>query len=394
MKFISKSVLYTALLLAASLASSSSQGQKLDTVSSFSISTYIDAYYAYYSDSTGPGAFQKFPSVSPRSNSPSLNTAHISLIYNAEKVRAMGVLHFGDIAAATWAPAPYNHVMEAHVGFKLLSKLWVDAGFFRTHFGTEYLLPSENITSSVSVGTFYEPYYESGFRLNFDPTKKLEINLYLLNGYGIYTDNNNKKSFGLAATYAITDNTGIGITNYTGDDTPPEASKNHLRIHNNIYVNTQRGKFKLQVGGDYCFQQNSDIATGSKMATMFSGLATVKYQCATRCAVYARGEIFQDKDGIMSGVIKDYYGKATGYKLWGATAGLEYKPTPESYIKLEGRYLKMDKDQYIFTYNNDQFDSRFEVMIHGGITFDLLRSIKTHLSGGGGEPQNGTLNDE
>ncbi len=366
------------LLVVFLLISNFSNAQRTDTISTFSITAYLDAYYAYYSDSVGPGNFQKFPSVSPRSNNPSLNTAQVSLQYNSDKIRGMAVLHFGDIATATWAPEPYNHLMEAHVGFKLARKLWLDAGFFRTHFGTEYLLPCENITSSVSVGTFYEPYYESGVRLNFDPTPKLEINLYMLSGYGVFVDNNEKKSLGLAVTYALNDNAGLGYTNYIGDETLPGKHPSHLRVHQNVYFNYQRRKFKMQMGADYCMQQNSDIATGSKTASMYSALATFRYQVKPKFALYTRGEVFQDPDGWMSGVIKDYTGKLTGLKVWGVTVGAEYKPTDESYIRLEGRMLQMDKDQYIFT-NGDPKNSRFEIMVNAGVTFDLLRSVKTKV---------------
>jgi len=350
--------------------------QKIDTISTFSITGYVDAYYAYYTDSVGPNNFQKFPTVSPRSNTPSLNTAQLSIQYTADKIRAMAAFHFGDIAA-TWAPAPYNNIMEAHVGVKIYSKLWVDAGLFRSHFGTEFLLPSENITSSVAVGTYYEPFYESGIKLNFDPTAKLEINLFLLNGYNVFVDNNNKKSFGMGVTYALGANGGIGYTNYIGDDSPPGDSISHLRIHQNVFWNYQRNKIKLQVGGDFCMQQNSDLATHSKTATMYSALATFRYQLAKRLGIYARGEIFQDPDGYMSTTFTDYAGKQTGYKLWGVTAGLEFKPTEESYVKLEGRRLQMDQNQYIFNYNGYEYNYRYEIMINAGVTFDLLKSLRT-----------------
>jgi Putative beta-barrel porin-2, OmpL-like. bbp2 len=375
-----KIVLIISGLLINIFSSIEGHAQKLDTVSTFSITAYLDAYYAYYTDSVGTGNFQKFPSVSPRSNNPSLNTVQLAVQYNAEKVRGMAVLHFGDIAASTWSPAPYNHLMEAHVGFKVFSKLWIDAGFFRTHFGTEFLLPSENITSSVSVGTFYEPYYESGIRLNFDPTKKLEINVFLLNGYGVFVENNNKKSVGMGITYALNDYAGIGYTNYIGDESVIGDPVNHLRMHQNVFFNYQRNKIKLQVGGDYCLQQNSDIATGHETASMYSALATFRYQAARKFAVYTRAEIFQDPDGWMSGVIKDYKGKATGLKLWGLTAGAEFKPTDESYVRLEGRMLKMDQDQYIFNYNGNAQNVRFEVMVNAGVTFDLLKRYATKMT--------------
>ena len=380
MTLLNKRILSVIVLITASLLSIQSRAQKVDTVSTFSITGYIDAYYAYYSDSVGAGNFQKLPSTSPRSNSPSLNTAQLSFLYNADKIRGTAVFHFGDIAAATWAPAPYNNLMEAHVGVKIYSKLWVDAGFFRTHFGTEFLLPVENMTSSVSVGTYYEPYYESGLRLNFDPTAKLEINLFLLNGYGMFVDNNNKKSFGMGVTYAISGDLGIGYTNYIGDDTPPTVTTNHLRVHQNAFLNYQHNKVKLQVGGDFCMQQNSDISTESKTANMYSGLATFRYQALKKFAVYVRGEVFEDPNGYMSTIFTDAVGNKTGYKLWGVTAGVEYKPTDESYIKLEGRRLQMDKNQYIFNYNGGLYNYRYEIMINAGVTFDLLKSFRTRPS--------------
>ncbi len=371
----------TLLAVAAALAlhPTGSNAQKLDTVSTFSITTYMDAYYAYYTDSVGPNNNQKFPSTSPRSNTPSLNTIQVAINYSSDKIRATGVFHYGDIANATW-PHPYNNIMEAHVGFKVYSKLWIDAGFFRTHFGTEYLLPVENMTSSVAVGTYYEPYYESGIRLNFDPTKKLEINLFLLNGYNMFVDNNNKKSAGMGITYALGDNGGVGYTNYIGDDSPVDSSVAHLRFHQNVFFNYQYRKFKFQVGGDYCMQQNSDLATGTKTATMYSALATAKYQWTSKFSVYGRGEIFQDPDGYMSTIIVDNTGKRTGYKLWGVTAGVEYKPTDDSYIRLEGRRLQMDKEQFIFDYNGSRYNDRYEIMINGGVTFDLIKRFATRVS--------------
>jgi Putative beta-barrel porin-2, OmpL-like. bbp2 len=366
------------------------RGQKLDTLSTFSITGYIDAYYAYYNDSVGSGNFQKFPSISPRSNNPSLNTAQLSFLYNATKVRGAAVFHFGDIASSAWAAEPYNHIMEAHVGFKIYRTLWLDAGFFRTHFGTEYLLPSENITSSVSVGTVYEPYYESGFRLDWFPVKRLEIQLYLLNSYGTFTENNEKKSLGTNIAWLIKDNLCLGYTNYIGDDSPVGDTIKHLRTHQNMYINYQYKKFKVVAGFDYCMQQHSDIKDGTKTGTMSSGLATVKFQATSKFGIYTRGEYFSDPNAIMSARITDYQGKATGYKVTGVTLGAEFKPTDESYVRLEGRMLQMDKDQYIFIDNGKLTNGRFEIMVNAGITFDLIRNVRTRIIEHVSEPATGS----
>ena len=373
---LKKKFLSAILILSGVIFSNGSFAQKIDTTATYSISAYADAYYAYYTDSVAVGTLQKFPTVSPLSNSFGLNIFMVTAQYDAQKVRAMATLHYGDIASSTWSPR-YNMIQEAHAGIKLRKKLWLDAGFFRTHFGTEFLLPKENITSSVSVNTYYEPYFEAGFRLNYDPTKRLEINLFALNGYGIYDDNNRKKSFGGGVTYIVNDKTGIGYTNYIGDDSKPTDTIMHLRVHQNAFLNYKYKKIKVQVGGDFCLQQNSDIATGSKLATMYSGVATIRYQMKSKWAVYGRGEVFSDPNGYMSTIIKDKNAKATGYKLWGATAGIEYKPEENAYMRLESRYLKMDKDQEIFHYNGENRSYRLEVMVTMGVWFDLAKGVET-----------------
>ncbi|MBI4944847.1 MAG: porin [Bacteroidetes bacterium] len=331
------------------------------------ISGYVDAYYGYYTDSAGAGNYQKFPSISPRSNQFGLNVAMITAKYSADKVRGIVAVHYGDIPHSTWS-ANYNFIQEANVGIRLQKTLWLDAGFFRTHLGTEALFPKENYTSSVSVPTFFEPYYEAGARLNYIPNEKLSFFIYALNGYNIYEDNNRTKSTGLLVTYIFSERLNIGYSGYYGDDTPENDSLKHFRQMHNVFLNFKRKKFKFTMGGDYCMQQNSDTS-GKKSVFMFSGLAMLKYQLMKKFGVYNREEIFNDPQGIMSGTFVDKTGKRSGYKIWGVTLGIEYKPTDNSYIRLEGRELIADKDQEIFHWNNFITNARTELMINMGVSF-------------------------
>ena len=331
-------------------------------------SGYADAYYASYTDSVGMGNFQKFPSISPRSQQFGLNIAMLTAKYTTDNLRGVITLHYGDIPASTW-PGSMNYIQEANIGVMLCKKLWLDGGFFRTHFGTEGLLPKENICSSISVCTYYEPYFEAGFKLNYLPSDKLAINLYVLNGYGIYVDNNYKKSIGALINYTFNDKFNVGYSNYIGDESPIGDSVDHLRIHQNLFVNGSFGKFKFQVGGDFCMQQNSMISDPKKSASMYAGVASVKYQCCSKFAVYARGEIFDDPNGFMGGIIFDTDSMSTGYKLSGATFGVEYKPIDNAYIRLEARDLMMDSKQEIFWWDSKARSSRMEMMVHMGISF-------------------------
>lgn len=360
-----------AFLILFLISSNKSSGQD-STKGTWSLSTYADVYYSYATDSMASGKFQQFPTVSPRSNSFGLNVLQFTTQYSGPLVRATATLQAGDIPLSAWS-GTYNAIQEAHVGLKLLKTLWIDAGFFKTHFGTESLMPKDNLASSLAIATYYEPYYESGIRLNFDPTDKLEINGFLLNGYNLFEDNNRKKSVGLGVTYAINDKTGIGYTNYLGDDSPDSSKTDHTRFANNLFVNYGSDKLKIQAGIDYYIQQNSDLATGSKTASAFGGLATIKYLLHPKFGIYARYEIFQDPDGFLTGVITNSNSQLTGYKVWGLTGGIEFKPAENAYVRLEGRYLQMDKDQDIFRWNSENQNSRFEIMIHTGFYFDLVK---------------------
>lgn len=106
---------------------------------------------------------------------------------------------------------------------------------------------------------------------------------------------------------------------------------------------------------------------------MFSGVAAFKYQAKKKFAVYAKGEIFNDPQGFMSGVFTDLNGRRTGYKPWGVTIGAEYKPTDNSYIRLEGRQLEMDAAQEIFQWKEKE-DSRMEVLLNFGISLVTIVS--------------------
>ena len=82
-----------------------------------------------------------------------------------------------------------------------------------------------------------------------------------------------------------------------------------------------------------------------------------------------RGEVFEDAEGILSGVFVNKKGSLTGDKLFGITAGGEFKPTDDSFLRLESRYLQSQKDEEIFHERGMNTNSRFEIILNMGISF-------------------------
>jgi hypothetical protein len=351
------------------LAAANCSAQSKDSVSEFKISGYADAYYARYSDSVGVGNYQKFAAISPRSKEFGLNVIQLTAQYVAPKVRAIATLHYGDIPASAWSPV-FNIIQEANAGVKLGKKVWLDAGFFKTHIGTEALLPKDNIISSLSVITVYEPWFQTGVKLSYLPNDKFVFCFHLLNGYNTFVENNSKKSFGITFSYAINDKASIGYYNLIGDELPDSVKGSHVRILNNLVFNYQfTPKLKALIGVDYIGQQNSGLMDNSKFASLYSAIVTLKYQQAPRFGYYGRFEMFNDEEGFLAGVIKDANNNLTGYKSTGFTLGLEGKPTDNSYIRLEGRDLMMDDAQKIFITDGKNTNARYEGMICVGVWF-------------------------
>ena len=340
-----------------------------DSTAQFKISGYVDAYYARYSDSVGVGNFQKFAAEAPKSNQFGLNIMQLSAQYSSSMLRATATLHFGDLPSASWTPV-YNMIQEANAGVKLGKSLWLDAGFFKTHIGTEALLPKDNIATSISVITLYEPWFQAGAKLTYNPNDKFLFCLHLLNGYNVFVDNNSRKSVGISAFYAFSDKVNIGYYNLIGNEMPDSIKSPHTRVLNNFVFNWQiNPKLKLLAGFDYITQQHSQLADSSKTATVTSAIITLRYQLAKKLGAYGRFEYFQDPDGFLSGVIPPVIVDPSGYKLTGYTLGMEYKFTENSYLRLEGRQLDMDNTQKIFRTDGGQTNVRYEGILDFGIWF-------------------------
>ena len=242
--------------------------------------------------------------------------------------------------------------------------MWLDAGYFLTHIGGEGLIPMYNYFQSFALCTYFEPLYQSGVKLSFTG-KNFYGALMVLNGYNVLADNNMNKSFGLQLGYKAGTKADITYNNITGNEMP-SGTPGKTRIYNNLVIKLFPAK-KLDVilCGDLCVQEKSSLDSVSS-GTMFSAFVSLRYKASKHFSVSARGELYQDKDGILSGIITDSDGNLTGLKASGVSIGVEYNPLSNSYFRLESRYLIADSKQKIFY---ESKTNRAEVILSGGIEF-------------------------
>jgi len=336
-----------------------------DSSQQISISAYSDVYFASFSDELAPNELQQVTTVSPRDKRFGLNIAQLGVHYESDRVRGNVIIHYGDIAEATWSEE-FRAVQEANMGIRLADNWWLDAGFFATHIGTESFLPKNNNTSSTAVATYNEPFFQSGARLAYEGSEQFDFAFWVVSGYNFFLDANDAKSVGIAASYYFSDELSLTYTNLFGRESADGLSPKQYRTYHNLYANWQAAPlWHLSLGGDIGTQTHSKLRNPNATAVMFNALATLRFQLHPQYALTARGEIFQDPEGFISGVYPTADSSINGLELYGLTLSAEYRPMPQSYLRLESRYLQTSNQLEIF--NTEKPDNqRWELMVTMG----------------------------
>ncbi len=317
------------------------------------IGGYVSTYYSHYSDEITANDFVQFPTMAARNNQFGLNMVQLSMNYASKTLRGNINLHYGDIPQSVW-PQPFNAIQNAHIGLKLIKKLWLDAGFFKSHIGLESIQPRENITSSMAVVSFHEPYYLSGAKLTYEVTSKLSLQLNAFNSFNGFVENNKNKAVGFSALYDLNDKISITYNILTCDETPDNFNNNHQRIYQDLYATFKFKKLSFGVELNYGTQNNTLLSDTSKQAVMYSGLIVAKYQFLRKLAAYGRGEYFSDPNRILTGSL------AIGNYIYGGTFGFEYKPLKNVSLSCEGRIL--ESDNLIFKTKGYYLNQRSEII--------------------------------
>jgi hypothetical protein len=339
-----------------------------DSSARIQISGYIDTYYAHYSDTSSFNNFQKFPTTSPRNNAFALNIAQISAKYQSENVRGIMTLFWGDVPKCIWSPR-YNMIQEANIGVKLYDKLWLDVGFFRTHMGIESIQPRENMTLSTSVISYFEPYYLSGAKLSYEFNSKLTLQANIFNGFNNFIEDNSNKALGLSMVYQANKHLTITVSHLLSEETPGKIKGNKTRLYNNIFATYKRQRISIGAEFNYGIQDNTIVNESRNEAMMYSGLIVAKFRHTYRWASYVRGEYFSDLNEMLTGPNQLANDIMPGLQIGGFTCGIEFKPIPNSYIRLEGRGLSSRKNEQIFQLQENPSSFRYEFLSGIGLWF-------------------------
>jgi hypothetical protein len=356
------------LLVASTMGQQSWAQDKKPTPPTITFSGYVDAYYAFDNDATvlqgQPTGARQFSFLGYVRNQFNLNTAQITGTVAHEDYRAALTVAYGDLRNSAYVPLTrYNTLQQANGGFRIVDKLWFDGGFFMTHIGGESLLPKDNWFTLYSFATTNEPFYQAGARLSYEGSL-IQAQIHLLNGYGIFEDNNANKSIGWFFGITPSSQFSALLTGIAGNEQPtgtPEAT----RIYNDLVLTYQPSDaLTVRAEVDYALEEMPTL--NRQWGTYLASFLALRYAITPSVFASGRFEYVANANGANGdvGIITSAL-RGTGYSV-----SVEYRPIANSYIRAEVRALTLENKYTLFRDASDRpTSSRLEGVVSLGVWF-------------------------
>lgn len=331
-------------------------------------SGYVDTYYAFDNDATvlanQPTGARQFSFLGYVRNQFNLNTAQLTGTVTHEDYRAALTIAYGDLRNSAYVPLTrFNTLQQANGGFRIVDKLWIDGGFFMTHIGGESLLPKDNWFTLYSFATTNEPFYQAGVRLSYEGSL-VQAQLHVLNGYGIFEDNNDSKSIGWFLGFTPSSQFSAILTGIVGNEQPTGAPA-ATRIYNDVVLTYQpTDALTFRAEADVALEEIPSL--NRQYGSYLASFLALRYAITSNFFVSGRFEYVANANGANGdvGII------VPALRGTGVSASLEFRPIANSYVRAELRSLQFENKYTLFTdAANKPTSSRLEGVVSLGVWF-------------------------
>ena len=207
---------------------------------------YIDTYYGYDFNKPASGNRPYFVSMA-RQNEMTINLAFVDVKYSSSRLRARFVPGFGSYVNANYVqePGSLKNIIEGSVGVKIFptKNLWLDAGVLGSPYTNESAISKDHLMYTRSFAPEFVPYYVSGIKLSTKVSEKINLYLYLINGWQQIAEQNKGKSIGTQMEYRPNNYWLINWNTYVGDERSIAAPQNRTRYFSDVYFIYSKKKF-------------------------------------------------------------------------------------------------------------------------------------------------------
>jgi len=305
-----------------------------------------------------------------RHNEFNLNNIIAGVDYLNDKVRGVLALQAGTYVQYNYANEQLmlRYIYEAYGGYQPIKKLWIDAGIFTSHIGSESTISSEDLTLSRSMMADNTPYYETGVRASYDINNKLKINGLILNGWQNITDHNKNKALGTQLQFKPSENLLLNYSTFYGKEAGAYEqtfgiintdSLSTRRFFNNFYCQANLAKFNLLCSFDIGFQKKRKAAGDY---VWFNPTLILNYSISEKFSAVARCEYYNDRNGVII-----YTGTQNGFQTIAGSFGLNFRLAEYLLWRIEGKVFE-SKDK-VFLNKDNQSDKSVLVLSSVAIKF-------------------------
>jgi opacity protein-like surface antigen len=327
-----------------SLLNQAEQWKNRNLIKGLTVEAYIDVYYVGNIGGTIPTSHTfEFQSNSPYINQVRVNMLDIDMQYKNRWARAAADIRFGDqpqLLAHNTTAEWINYVHELSLGFRIYKGLWFDCGYLESPVGVESSRPIDNLLSTCTVGSYYEPSTLLGAALSFiTPDEKWEFTGWAGNPFTVPFGHSHHVMFGFDLNFNPTDDLTVSYNTALGNTAPEGASFNRYYFFNNLFARWDPApRWNLIAQADLAFKRSErKVSDSVKGGSMVSGLIGVKYWVHPKFSLALRGEMFYDPENILIG--DAYTGLTNQFMIFGCSAGVEFKPFSDAYIRLQYNWL-------------------------------------------------------
>jgi hypothetical protein len=269
---------------------------------------YLDAYFNY--DFNNPlDNTHTISSTIGRHKEFTLNLASIGIETNYKNIIGRIWLQTGqmasliqdvDLTVARGRNTSINnlkYIREAAAGYHL--NKWyginIEMGIFMSYIGLESYVTQENWCYQRSMVCDVTPFYFSGARIQFFPSKNLKTELWLLNGWQSYNSWNNSIGIGSSTYWRPDEDLQLVANFYVGKDSRTNTTRFHhdnsivKRYYNNP-VSKGISQAAFSINAHYGFQNGGGISARNNYMT---GLALTHrtWFHNNKLAVSVRGDV-------------------------------------------------------------------------------------------------------
>lgn len=326
-----------------SLLSKIEQWKLKHLLKGLTVDVYLDAYYNGNIGGSIPTTHTyEFSTNSPYINEARVNMFDVLINYTTNWSRMTAEFRLGDQplllsnSTAQWT----NYLNQASLGFSFTKGLWIDFGYLESEIGVESSMPINNLLSTCTVGTYYEPNSVLGGFLSYTTDdQEWVIGAWAGNAFSLPSGKNIHVSYGIDVSFTPTDKFTLSFNNFMGNVAKSGASYIKYLAYNNLYATwNPTSKLNLIAQTDVGFQKVSSKDIDSvRLGTVVSGLIAARYYVVPKFALALRAEVFYDPKNIMIG--KNYTGKTDDFIIYGFTAGVEFNPGKDAYIRAQYSFL-------------------------------------------------------